>query len=212
MTELSLSQPLLKRCSKCGNDYPATPEYFSKMSASKDGLKVWCRSCVSEYNKAYRATHLEELREYNRQFRATPEAKARKRELASTPEYREWANQYMAQYRAIPEKKRHFQEYMQEWGKNNPDRITASSHRRRARKQNNGGDYTRNDIRVQFKTQKGRCWWCQDELVEGNTHIDHRIPISRGGSNAPENLCLSCKHCNLSKGSKLPHEWTGRLL
>jgi len=38
-------------------------------------------------------------------------------------------------------------------------------------------------------------------------HIDHIIPIVRGGSNAFENLITSCRPCNQSKGSKLPCDW-----
>jgi len=33
--------------------------------------------------------------------------------------------------------------------------------------------------------------------------IDHIIPISQGGQNTEDNLVLSCRHCNLSKGAKI---------
>jgi len=33
-------------------------------------------------------------------------------------------------------------------------------------------------------------------------HFDHIIPISAGGQNTEENIVLSCRHCNLSKGVK----------
>jgi hypothetical protein len=41
-------------------------------------------------------------------------------------------------------------------------------------------------------------------------HIDHVIPISRGGSNAFDNLATSCGPCNQSKGPKLLSEWSRR--
>lgn len=31
-------------------------------------------------------------------------------------------------------------------------------------------------------------------------HVDHDVPLTRGGSNGPENLCLSCSACNMRKG------------
>ena len=43
-------------------------------------------------------------------------------------------------------------------------------------------------------------------------HVDHKIPLARGGSNAFENLVTSCGPCNQSKGSKLPEDWTPALL
>lgn len=37
-------------------------------------------------------------------------------------------------------------------------------------------------------------------------HIDHRMPLSRGGKNHIDNLALACTWCNLSKGNKLVAE------
>lgn len=71
--------------------------------------------------------------------------------------------------------------------------------------------YPAEDIRLAYESQKGACWWC-GEKVDDSYHIDHRVPLSKGGTNKPENICISCARCNLSKGSKLPHEWNGRLL
>lgn len=41
-------------------------------------------------------------------------------------------------------------------------------------------------------------------------HIDHVVPISRGGTDNYENLVASCQSCNLTKGTKLLSElgWT----
>lgn len=44
----------MKRCTRCGEKYPATPEYFNRRPESEDGLKYWCRQCTNAYNRAYR--------------------------------------------------------------------------------------------------------------------------------------------------------------
>lgn len=36
---------------------------------------------------------------------------------------------------------------------------------------------------------------------------DHIVPLSRGGSNAFENIATACRPCNQSKGPKTPQEW-----
>jgi 5-methylcytosine-specific restriction endonuclease McrA len=37
--------------------------------------------------------------------------------------------------------------------------------------------------------------------------IDHKLPLSRGGSNYPDNLQLLCKSCNDSKSARTMDEW-----
>lgn len=49
------------------------------------------------------------------------------------------------------------------------------------------------------------CVYCGD--MSGPFHLDHILPRSRGGSDAPTNLATACRPCNLSKGNKLLSEW-----
>lgn len=37
--------------------------------------------------------------------------------------------------------------------------------------------------------------------------LEHLRPISRGGSNSIDNICLLCRDCNFSKGARMPLEW-----
>ena len=50
-----------------------------------------------------------------------------------------------------------------------------------------------------------RCAHCGKSLRLGDRDltIEHIIPRSRGGTNAPWNLCVLCKRCNEEKGSRL---------
>ncbi|TQI72931.1 HNH endonuclease [Bosea sp. AK1] len=52
------------------------------------------------------------------------------------------------------------------------------------------------------------CAYCK--TVDGQFEIDHIVPVTRGGSNDPDNLCVACKPCNSSKGDRLLSEWHGR--
>lgn len=51
-----------------------------------------------------------------------------------------------------------------------------------------------------------RCRYCgrgaTDEGVR--LHIDHRVPVSRGGTNDMSNLVTACQKCNLGKGAWIP--------
>jgi hypothetical protein len=60
-------------------------------------------------------------------------------------------------------------------------------------------------IREAIRRRDGnRCCVCQDPRV---LEVDHRIPLSRGGSNSWENLWTLCRACNRSKGAKTLEEW-----
>lgn len=63
------------------------------------------------------------------------------------------------------------------------------------------------DIRSKlFKLQNGLCNGCACDLVPG-FHLDHIVPLVRGGLNVNSNVQLLCPTCNLSKGSKTMQEW-----
>jgi len=51
--------------------------------------------------------------------------------------------------------------------------------------------------------QEKVCYWCGVDCSD-NFHIDHYYPLAKGGKHDVDNLVLSCPHCNLSKGAKLP--------
>lgn len=61
-----------------------------------------------------------------------------------------------------------------------------------------------------FAKQDGKCLYCKRPLAQ-LFHRDHFIPVSKGGSDSPDNIALSCPECNRSKGSLWPWEWDGWL-
>lgn len=50
-------------------------------------------------------------------------------------------------------------------------------------------------------------YWYNRARSKGEYHVDHIIPLSRNGTNWPDNLALACQLCNLSKNNHLLHEW-----
>lgn len=53
------------------------------------------------------------------------------------------------------------------------------------------------------------CTYCGRKMPDVKIECDHIIPLSRGGSNDPENLTAACFECNSSKRGKLLEEWKG---
>jgi hypothetical protein len=48
------------------------------------------------------------------------------------------------------------------------------------------------------------CQWCQCPLTPATATTDHLVPLSRGGTNQWENLCLACRPCNQGRMNHLP--------
>lgn len=84
------------------------------------------------------------------------------------------------------------------WHKNNPHKVRAANHRRRAAVKNAEGYFSPSDVRAMMLDQKGRCVYCKTD-ISANYHLDHIHPLAKGGSNWPSNLQLLCPPCNLSK-------------
>lgn len=51
------------------------------------------------------------------------------------------------------------------------------------------------------------CHWCGTDTTKDKRHVDHIIPISRGGPHAADNLCCACPRCNYRKRNKMPEEF-----
>lgn len=76
------------------------------------------------------------------------------------------------------------------------------------------GHHTDADWWRLVRQQQRRCHYCGIEANVYNdrhdpTHLekDHRVPVSRGGSNGIENVVVSCHGCNMEKGTMTETEY-----
>jgi 5-methylcytosine-specific restriction endonuclease McrA len=207
MTAISDSTIPPRRCTKCGEEYPATAEYFYKNKHGKYGLQAWCKNCSKAVNRTWCDTHPERTRE----LKQASHLRNRENNNAHS---KKWLNANRARKRIAVRQYRlnnldKIRRYDLARQKANPDKVRVRDHKRRSHKAN--GYHSVGDIQILLKTSLGKCWWCGKD-VGNDWHLDHRIPLAKGGSNNPDNLCISCPECNRSKGAKMPHEWSDRLL
>ena len=109
-------------------------------------------------------------------------------------------------------------EVQKAWRASNPDKVKdinlRARHVRRASKNANGGNLSKNIVERLMALQNGKCACCGVKL-NGSYELDHIMPIALGGSNSDDNVQLLRVSCNRKKGAKHPLDWAreqGRLL
>ena len=123
--------------------------------------------------------------------------------IINTANSRRWRRRYPEYVRAKNAERRATNgEYYKQWYRENRWRYQAYNEKRRAAP----GDYTPLDVLFIYESQAGRCAYCQCGLGQ-SFHIDHKIPLSRGGTNSKENLCCACFSCNRRKHAKTAEEF-----
>lgn len=55
------------------------------------------------------------------------------------------------------------------------------------------------------------CVYCDEDLNDKEIHLDHVIPESKGGPTTYDNLQVTCRKCNIAKGTLSESEFTEKL-
>lgn len=103
-----------------------------------------------------------------------------------------------------PEAKARQAEAKRKWRTENPEKARASgrSWYARNREQKQAAVRARQQL---DRDTRGACDYCGAPA----TCFDHATPISRGGTNTPDNLVPACSECNARKGTKTVLEFMG---
>ena len=114
------------------------------------------------------------------------------------------AREKMRRWRAAnPEKAREQTKLsLRKWREENREAYRIHCRQRRKLEHDAEGSHTAKDIKALFVKQRGLCLCGVD--LDTSYHVDHIVPLSRGGSDWPANIQLLCPPCNHSKRNKLP--------
>lgn len=152
--------------------------------------KTSCVSCLREYNKTYAPTYYKDNRDYLKE-----KSKAY------------YKNNTELVSKAAKAWQKGNPNYAKEYRKLNAEKYKAYNAKRRARLRNAEGSYTGDDIKNLLVLQEGKCVGCGGCLELLKFHVDHKNPLSKGGSNWPDNIQLLCPDCNFRKGAKDYKDW-----
>ena len=113
---------------------------------------------------------------------------------------------YVKKYRKIH--KNYNKEFLKKWRHKNPLRAKTHYHKRRLLLRGlelKTIQQTYEDNIKQYGTLT--CYLCELPIPFGKDHLEHKTPLSRGGTNEYNNLAIACQHCNLSKSNKTEKEY-----
>lgn len=170
--------------------YSSDPEYRRKRNVMAGAIRR-----EKKKNAEYRAELNRRARERHNRKKDDDAYKAGKRAKA-----REWRLKFPQRV------KRGSERYYEE----NRDKLIAASNANRARRMGAAGFTTTEEIKMILQGQGYRCPYCAKRFGR-NHHVDHKTPLSRGGTNWPDNLHVTCVTCNLKKGSRTHEEYLSML-
>ena len=184
----------MKTCARCFTTKPYS--CFSKGPRYRDGYQSYCRDCMREYRaeKFNTPEKMRAVRDRTRDYyRTHKEARERNRAAGRERDYRLWHHD--------PAYRKRKNDWKAEQYRNNPDfkqKRDIWSHGRRV-KRRNGGKFSVAEWRALCAKYDHRCLCCGEQK---RLTPDHVVPISRGGSNAIDNIQPLCLACNMRKHAK----------
>lgn len=106
-----------------------------------------------------------------------------------------------------------FRRHGREWKRRNPHKVREYDSRRRAREIGAAlGDRRQYAafVRRMRSAKRIKCYWCAKTTRPEKRHLDHIIPLAKGGADATGNICVACPSCNQSKNAKMPEQFSGQ--
>lgn len=167
---------LSKRATAAQNKRYSEDPLFRQAAISR--ATAWAKE-----NKEKKSAYLKSYYQANKE-RASSQAKARYEKNRSCPEW------------VAKERERQAKKHAE-----NPEHKRSAVRTRRARIKKAEGNHNAKDIASILISQNHRCTYCNTCLKRGYV-VDHIVPLSRGGTNWPENLQCLCAECNGRKWCK----------
>jgi 5-methylcytosine-specific restriction endonuclease McrA len=203
-------------CSKCRRPKVADDFYDGKRE---------CKDCIRAKRSAHRATWVRDRAAYlaspeHRQHarlgaraanakrwaghepKPREERLARKRQLAMAARRAKGVAPRSVGRRLTPQQNR---QRVREWAAQNParrrERKRLDQAVRRARKL---GQFVESvDPQRVFERDEGICGICGGEVDREDFHVDHMVPLAKGGKHSYANVQLAHPACNLRKGARV---------
>lgn len=223
-----MSYALTKICTKCGNEKPATNDYFSKKKGGKYGLHAWCKKCCSDYKKKYSEENRDKIAALGKRYYKENEEAIKQKTKVYVKKNTEKISERRKQYRLknaerikraqkdfYAQNKEKYIKYREDnkemismrkavYRRNNPEKHRKWNKERDARKRNLPVGYSNRQWEETKQFFDNKCAYCGKEHV---LQQDHFVPLSKNGEYTINNIVPACQRCNDSKYNTDFFEW-----
>jgi len=209
----------MKKCNKCGHEFPKTKEYYGIENGNLDGLKGQCKDCISSYRREYREKNREAINEQcridwhknNERLRYAEKSKlyreSHKEVLREKQKIRSKENSKILAVKSL----KYYREHKEKmgntarlWQISNMDAVRVAINRSRSRKKKLSSTLTTKQWKDAKEYFNNECAYCGKILPLAQEHF---IPISMGGEHTHNNIIPSCKSCNSYKYNRDFFNW-----
>ena len=155
-----------KTCTKCKKPYPATSEFFVAEKQHKDSLSSCCKGCHNQRSCEYYKNNLEKVKQQHRD-----------------------------RYQSDFEYSEKIKQRGRSWEKNNRDKASAKTAKRKALKLN------QTPILTESEDKRIKLIYKKSQDLGSDWQVDHIKPLIKGGLHHPDNLQVVTASYNLQKGA-----------
>jgi len=199
----------MKECSKCHR--PFESERYKTCEPCRESMHKWSvanRERKREYTYKWKESHIEQWREIEQRYYEKNHEKITERQRRYSKTHIKEKLEYMRRYYQTNRERKCT--YQSEYNKQNREKRNIIEHNRRARIRGNGGVLPLGIRATLLEEQEGLCYLCGKPLYakfNDPVSIEHKIPVSRGGSNDISNVGLAHLSCNCKKHTKTHEEF-----
>lgn len=193
-----------KKCWNCKE----IKEYkdFYKNKSKNDGLSASCKDCTKKESKQYKKNNEEKIKQYLKIHDKEIKEEKRKRYKENSEKINEQRKKY---YKENKEQEKEKMKQYRNSEKGRESKFKSNLKRRSFIQKDYFSSIERKGL---LNRDKWKCQSCGIKVHDRHTgiwntpdkaHIDHIIPITKGGKSEPNNLQVLCRTCNLSKNNKI---------
>ncbi len=199
-----------KVCESCGVE-KALNEFYAA-ARNLDGRMGKCKTCVKGSVREKRRNRKQQYAEYERSRANLPHRIGARKKYQE--EHKEQISEYKKKWsednneRIVVYKQDHYEQNREvviarskEWAENNLERVKQfkadNGRKRRAARHASRGNFTAKEFEKLCESYGNKCLRCGSMSVV--LEADHVVPLTRGGSDAIDNIQPLCGTCNRSK-------------